>query len=99
MKIIKGLCFLLFFSVISEFSNTNNAEAAACTVTDGVYSEAEIKSGCEATPDLYEIVIYKLCINLAAHRLWFYKKKCIGLIDRSPSLYPQWNIASAIMSP
>ena len=42
MKILKSLGFILFFCVISEISNINNAEAAACTVTDGVYSEAEI---------------------------------------------------------
>jgi hypothetical protein len=66
MKILKGLSFLLFFCVISEISNINNAEAAACTVTDGVYSEAEIKSGCEATPDLYEIVIYKMYLCTSA---------------------------------
>ena len=66
MKFLKGLSFLLFFCVISEISNINNAEAAACTVTDGVYSEAEIKSGCEATPDLYEIVIYKMYLCTSA---------------------------------
>ena len=66
MKILKSLGFILFFCVISEISNINNAEAAACTVTDGVYSEAEIKSGCEATPDLYEIVIYKMYLCTSA---------------------------------
>ena len=66
MKILKGLSFFLFFFVISVISNINNAEAAACTVTDGVYSEAEIKSGCEATPDLYEIVIYKMYLCTSA---------------------------------
>ncbi len=66
MKILKGLSFCLFFFVISVISNINNAEAAACTVTDGVYSEAEIKSGCEATPDLYEIVIYKMYLCTSA---------------------------------
>ena len=58
--------FFSIFLVISEISNINNAEAAACTVTDGVYSEAEIKSGCEATPDLYEIVIYKMYLCTSA---------------------------------
>ncbi len=66
MKFLKGLSFLLFFCVISEISNINNAEAAACTVTDGVYSETEIKNGCEATPDLYEIVIYKMYLCTSA---------------------------------
>ena len=66
MKFLKGLSFLLFFCVISEISNINNAEAGACTVTDGVYSETEIKNGCEATPDLYEIVIYKMYLCTSA---------------------------------
>ena len=66
MKFLKDLSFLLFFCVISEISNINNAEAAACTVTDGVYSETEIKNGCEATPDLYEIVIYKMYLCTSA---------------------------------
>ena len=66
MKILKGLSFLLFFFIISEIANFNKAEAAACTVTDGVYSETEIKSGCEATPDEYEIVIYKMYLCTSA---------------------------------
>tara|TARA_B100000963_G_scaffold246127_1_gene215483 strand:- start:142 stop:960 length:819 start_codon:yes stop_codon:yes gene_type:complete len=52
--------------VIFETFKISNAEAAACTVTDGVYSEAEIKSGCEATPDLYEIVIFKMYLCTSA---------------------------------
>ena len=60
MKIFKILSFFLFFCFIFEIVNINRAEAAACTVTDGVYSETEIKNSCEATPDEYEIVIYKL---------------------------------------
>ena len=44
----------------------NNADAAACTVTNGVYSETEIKNGCEATPDLYEIVIFKMYLCTSA---------------------------------
>ena len=66
MKILKGLSFLVFFFIVSEISNLNNVEAAACTVTDGVYSETEIKSGCEATPDEYEIVIYKMYLCTSA---------------------------------
>ncbi len=66
MKILKSLSFLLFFFIIFEIVNLNKVEAAACTVTDGVYSEAEIKSGCEATPDEYEIVIYKMYLCTSA---------------------------------
>ena len=66
MKFLKGLYFLIFFCVISQTVSMSNAEAAACTVTDGVYSEAEIKSGCEATPDLYEIVIFKMYLCTSA---------------------------------
>mgnify|MGYP001351019605 FL=1 len=66
MKILKSLSFLLFFFIIFEIANLNKVEAAACTVTDGVYSEAEIKSGCEATPDEYEIVIYKMYLCTSA---------------------------------
>ena len=66
MKFLKGLYFLIFFCVIFETFKISNAEAAACTVTDGVYSEAEIKSGCEATPDLYEIVIFKMYLCTSA---------------------------------
>jgi hypothetical protein len=60
MKNFKFL--ILFLSLISIFEMTasKEANAAACTVTNGVYSETEIKSGCEATPDFYEIVIYKM---------------------------------------
>ena len=66
MKFLKSLYFLIFFCVIFETFKISNAEAAACTVTDGVYSEAEIKSGCEATPDLYEIVIFKMYLCTSA---------------------------------
>ena len=66
MKFLKSLYFLIFFCVISQTVSMSNAEAAACTVTDGVYSEAEIKSGCEATPDLYEIVIFKMYLCTSA---------------------------------
>ena len=66
MKIFQSLLFLLVFTFVFEISSINRADAAACTVTDGVYSEAEIKSGCEATPDLYEIVIYKMYLCTSA---------------------------------
>ena len=47
-------------------TNSKDAKAAACTVTNGVYSETEIKNGCEATPDFYEIVIYKMYLCTSA---------------------------------
>jgi hypothetical protein len=60
MKLFKNLILVLATFFIFELTFTKDANAAACTVTDGVYSEAEIKSGCEATPDKYEIVLYKI---------------------------------------
>lgn len=47
-------------------TNSKDAKADACTVTNGVYSEIEIKNGCEATPDFYEIVIYKMYLCTSA---------------------------------
>ena len=60
MKNFKILFLFLSLILIFEITASKEANAAACTVTDGVYSETEIKSGCEATPDFYEIVIYKM---------------------------------------
>lgn len=60
--------FILFLSLITifEMTNSKDAKADACTVTNGVYSETEIKNGCEATPDFYEIVIYKMYLCTSA---------------------------------
>jgi len=60
--------FILFLSLITifEMTNSKDAKADACTVTNGVYSEIEIKNGCEATPDFYEIVIYKMYLCTSA---------------------------------
>ena len=60
MKFFKNLFLILTLIISYEAIFSKEANAAACTVTDGVYSEAEVKSGCEATPDKYEIVIYKM---------------------------------------
>jgi hypothetical protein len=60
MKNFKILFLFLSLILIFEITASKEANAAACTVTNGVYSETEIKSGCEATPDFYEIVIYKM---------------------------------------
>ena len=60
--------FILFLSLITIFEMTNSkkTKAEACTVTDGVYSKTEIQNGCEATPDFYEIVIYKMYLCTSA---------------------------------
>ena len=58
MKNFKYLFLILSTILIFELINSNKAEA--CTITDGVVSESDIDSGCDTTPDLYEIVIYKL---------------------------------------
>ena len=60
MKNFKILFLFLSLILIFEITASKEANAAACTVTNGVYSETEIKSGCEATPDFYEIVIFKM---------------------------------------
>ena len=60
MKIFKNLLLILATIFLFELSFTNEANAAACSTSSGVLSEAEIKSGCDYTPDLYEIVIYKM---------------------------------------
>ena len=60
MKVFKNLLIILVTIFILELSFTNDAKAAACNTSSGVLSEADIKSGCEYTPDLYEIVIYKM---------------------------------------
>ena len=60
MKIFKNLLLILATIFIFELSFTNEAKAAACSTSGGVLSEADIKSGCDYTPDSYEIVIYKM---------------------------------------
>ena len=60
MKNLKYFILFLSLILIFEITASKEANAAACTVTNGVYSETEIKSGCEANPDFYEIVIYKM---------------------------------------
>jgi hypothetical protein len=60
MKNFKFLILFLSLITIFEMTNSRDANAGACTVTNGVYSETEIKNGCDAQPDFYEIVIYKM---------------------------------------
>jgi len=66
MKNLKFFILFLSLFVILELITLKNVDAAACTVTDGVYSETEIKNGCEATPGTYEVVIYKMYLCTSA---------------------------------
>ena len=50
---------------IFEMTNSRDANAGACTVTNGVYSETEIKNGCDGQPDFYEIVIFEMYLCTA----------------------------------
>tara|TARA_B100001093_G_scaffold215503_1_gene206779 strand:+ start:233 stop:1120 length:888 start_codon:yes stop_codon:yes gene_type:complete len=60
MKNFKNLFLSLIVIFICELTFSKIANAAACTATNGVYSESEIKSGCEILPELYEVTIYKI---------------------------------------
>ena len=60
MKNLKYFILFLSLILVFEITNSKDVDAAACTVTSGVLSETEIKNGCEATPDFYEIVIFKM---------------------------------------
>ena len=64
MKYAKYLFLILSIIFVFEMVNSNRAEA--CTVTDGVVAKESgdgadfIDDGCDETPALYEVVIYKL---------------------------------------
>ena len=64
MKHAKYLFLILSIIFVFEIANSNQAEA--CTVTAGVVAKAEgdgadyIDNGCDTTPALYEVVIYRL---------------------------------------
>jgi len=64
MKYAKYLFLIL--SVIFVFEMVNSNQAEACTINNGVVAKAEgdgadyIDDGCDETPALYEVVIYKL---------------------------------------
>ncbi len=64
MKYAKYLFFIL--SIIFVFEIVNSNQAKACTVTDGVVAKESgdgadfIDDGCDETPTLYEVVIYKM---------------------------------------
>ena len=70
MKYAKYLFLIL--SVIFVFEIVNSNQAKACTVTDGVVAKASgdgadfIDDGCDETPTLYEVVIYKLYLCTSA---------------------------------
>ena len=58
--------FFLILSIIFVFEIINSNQAEACTVTAGVVAKESgdgadyIDDGCDETPALYEVVIYKL---------------------------------------
>ena len=64
MKYAKYL--LLILSIIFVFEIANSKQAEACTINSGVVkkvstgAEDAIDDGCDTTPTLYEVVIYKL---------------------------------------
>ena len=63
MKYAKYLFLILSIIFVFEIVNSNQAEA--CTITDGVVAKEDngadyIDDGCDTTPALYEVVIYKL---------------------------------------
>ena len=64
MKYAKYLSLILSIIFVFEIVNSNQAEA--CTITDGVVAKESgdgadfIDDGCDTTPALYEVVIYKL---------------------------------------
>ena len=70
MKYAKYLFLIL--SIIFVFEIVNSSQAKACTVTDGVVAKASgdgadfIDDGCDETPTLYEVVIYKLYLCTSA---------------------------------
>jgi len=60
MKCLKVL--ILFFSLSVLFQLTATSANAACTVTNGVYTQTDITNGnrgCSALPAIYEIIIYE----------------------------------------
>jgi len=65
MKNFKFLILFLSLITIFEMTNSREANAGACTVTNGVYSETEIKNGCDGQPDFYEIVIFEMYLCTA----------------------------------
>jgi hypothetical protein len=66
MKCLKVLILFFSFSILFEMTTTS-VNAADCTITDGEFSETEIKSDCATLPARYEIIVYEayLCTSAA----------------------------------
>ena len=64
--------FFLILSIIFVFEMVNSNQAEACTITNGVVAKEVgdgadyIDDGCDTTPALYEVVIYKLYLCKSA---------------------------------
>ena len=67
MKIFRNLLLILATVFVFELTFTNEAKAACTTDDDGAIELAQLAGDmCETTPDLYEIVIYKLYLCTSA---------------------------------
>ena len=71
MRYLKVLILFFLFSVLFQLTATS-ANAGPCTITNGEYSETDIKNGvdntdCGAIPAKYEIIVYEayLCSSAA----------------------------------
>lgn len=71
MKYLKVLILFFSFSILFQLTATS-ANAGPCTITDGEYSETDIKNGvdgsdCGTIPAKYEIIVYEayLCTSAA----------------------------------
>ena len=58
MRYLKVLILFFSFSILFEMTTTS-VNAADCTITDGEFSETEIKSDCATLPAKYEIIVYE----------------------------------------
>ena len=67
MKIFRNLLLILATVFVFELTFTNEAKAACTTDDNGAIELAQLAGDmCETTPDLYEIVIYKLYLCTSA---------------------------------
>ena len=71
MRYLKVLILFFSFSILFQLTATS-ANAGPCTITNGEYSESEIKNGvggtdCGTVPAKYEIIVYEayLCTSAA----------------------------------
>ena len=72
MRYLKVLILLFSFSILFQLTTTSSANAGPCTITNGEYSESDIKNGvggtdCGTVPAKYEIIVYEayLCSSAA----------------------------------